>query len=254
MFFKSKKKHGEKALAETVFAWHTEAMKTYYSDENFIEDSKHTTPKVTLRNDHFHYTPKTTSDRIAWAIVHIAARSADLLFKKRYGNRAIVLETIAAVPGMVGGLLQHLKALRFIRDDRGWIKALVDEAENERIHLLVYSQIAKPSIFERVLIMFVQFFFYNIYFMLYFFSPRTAHRTVGYFEEEAVHSYFTYLDLIDKGSIKNVPAPDLAKEYWHLKEHATLRDVVIATIHDEVIHRDVNHTFANDYTGTHIWK
>lgn len=229
-------------------------MKTYYDDETFVKDSEHTTPKVHLRQDHYHFEPKTFGDKVAWNLVHISARCADLLFKHRYGNRAIVLETIAAVPGMVGGLLQHLKALRFIRDDRGWIKALVDEAENERVHLLVYSQIAKPTVFERGLIMLVQFFFYHIYFVLYFFSPRTAHRTVGYFEEEAVHSYFVFLDLIDKGEIENVKAPELAKEYWHLKDDATLRDVVVATIHDEVIHRDVNHTFANDYQGTHLWK
>ncbi len=219
-----------------------------------MESSKNTVPKVHIGGDHYHYEPKDMSDRVAYVIVHVAARAADLLFKKRYGNRAIVLETIAAVPGMVGGLLQHLKALRFIRDDRGWIKALIDEAENERIHLLVYSQIAKPTVFERTLVMVVQFFFYHLYFILYFFSPRTAHRTVGYFEEEAIHSYYTYLSLIDDGTIKNIDAPELAREYWHLKEGSKLRDVVIATIHDEVIHRDVNHTFANDYKGTHLWK
>lgn len=177
-----------------------------------------------------------------------------MLFKKRYGNRAIVLETIAAVPGMVGGLLQHLKALRLIRDDRGWIKALIDEAENERIHLLVYSHIAKPSSGERLLIMIVQFFFYHLYFLLYLISPRTAHRTVGYFEEEAIHSYRVYLSLIDDGTIKNVPAPQIAKEYWHLRNDALLRDVVVATINDEIIHRDVNHTFADDKEGTRLWR
>ncbi len=229
-------------------------MKTYYSDETFIEDSKHTTPKVHIGNDHYHFEPVTLSDKVAHGIVSVASESADFLFKKRYGHRAVALETIAAVPGMVGGLLQHLKALRFIRDDRGWIKALIDEAENERIHLLVYSQIAKPSVAERALIMVAQFFFYHTYFVLYFFSPRTAHRTVGYIEEEAVKGYFEYLELIDNGTIKNVEAPQLAKDYWHLKDDAKLRDVVVATIHDEVIHRDVNHTFASDYKGTHLWK
>lgn len=37
---------------------------------------------------------------------------ADAFFSKRYGSRAVVLETVAAVPGMVGGALQHLRALR----------------------------------------------------------------------------------------------------------------------------------------------
>jgi len=253
---KRKESHsGEISLVREALAWHTvRVMKTRYTNETFIESSKNTIPKVYIGGDHFHHEPKGLNDRFAFGIVYAAARCADLLFKKRYGNRAIALETISAVPGMVGGLLQHLKALRFIRDDRGWIKALIDEAENERIHLLVYSQIAKPTVFERTLVMVVQFFFYHLYFILYFFSPRTAHRTVGYFEEEAIHSYYTYLSLIDDGTIRNIDAPELAREYWHLKEGSKLRDVVLATIHDEVIHRDVNHTFANDYKGTHLWK
>ena len=65
---------------------------------------------------------------------------------------------------MVGGLLQHLKSLRYLRGDEGWIRELLDEAENERMHLMTFVTIAKPSIFERALIMTVQAVFYNVYF------------------------------------------------------------------------------------------
>ncbi|MDP3968819.1 MAG: ferrochelatase, partial [Nocardioides sp.] len=41
----------------------------------------------------------------------------DTFFAKKYGHRAIVLETVAAVPGMVGATLQHLRCLREMRDD-----------------------------------------------------------------------------------------------------------------------------------------
>lgn len=224
------------------------------TSDAFFEDSKSTLPHVEYRDVPYHYVPRTFSDKVAFFLVHLSARTADLVFKRRYGHRAVVLETIAAVPGMVGGLLQHLKALRFIRDDRGWIKALIDEAENERVHLLVYSHIVKPTKGERLLVLIVQFFFYHIYFVLYLLSPKTAHRVVGYFEEEAIHSYNVYLSLIDTGVTKNVPAPEIAKTYWHLGDGATLRDVVIATIKDEMIHRDVNHTFAGDQQGTHLWR
>ena len=37
---------------------------------------------------------------------------ADTFFAKRYGHRAVVLETIAGVPGMVAGMLIHLRSLR----------------------------------------------------------------------------------------------------------------------------------------------
>jgi hypothetical protein len=37
---------------------------------------------------------------------------------------------------MVGGALIHLKSLRSMEDDEGWIRQLLDEAENERMHLI----------------------------------------------------------------------------------------------------------------------
>ncbi len=194
----------------------------------------------------FHKHTHNFSDKFASAVVNIMARSADLLFKRRYGHRAVVLETVAAVPGMVGGMFAHLKSLRTIKDDHGWIKELLDEAENERMHLLVYSQISKPTKFERFLIIFVQFTFFCFYTLLYLLSKRTAHRVVGYFEEQAIHSYTTYLELIDSGEIKNVEAPEIAINYWNLPKDATLRDVVIVTRADEVVHRDVNHTMADN--------
>lgn len=219
-----------------------------------FDDAKYVIPHIANNSEHYRREPKGFGDTVAKVLVHISARCADLLFRKRYGHRAIVLETIAAVPGMVGGLFQHLKSLRHIKSDRGWIRELLAEAENERVHLIVYSEIAKPTAFERFLIVVVQFAFYHIYFLLYLISPRTAHRTVGYVEEEAIHSYQTYLRLIDEGVHKNIPASDIAKKYWSLPEDATLRDVVMYTIKDEMLHRDINHQFADDKIGTSLWS
>ena len=157
----------------------------------------------------------------------------------------MVLETVAAVPGMVGGTLQHLKSLRLMRDDDGWIKTLLDEAENERQHLMTFIQIASPTWFERLIVVITQFTFYGLYFIMYIISAKTCHRIVGYFEEEAVISYTNYLDEIDSGNIENIPAPQSAISYWHLNENAKLRDVVIAIRADEEAHRKVNHKFAD---------
>jgi len=192
-----------------------------------------------------HRKPKSFGDYIAYAVVKLLRFFADTFFAKRYGNRAVVLETVAAVPGMVGGLLQHLKSIRRIRDDQGWIKELLDEAENERMHLMTFIEIAKPSMFERLIIMIVQAIFYNFYFFLYLLFPKTAHRMVGYFEEEAVISYNLYLKEIDEGKQENISAPKIAIDYWKLDKKATLRDVIIAVRDDECKHRDVNHGFAD---------
>ena len=192
-----------------------------------------------------HRKPEGLGDHIAFGFVKFLRFIADTFFAKRYGHRAVVLETVAAVPGMVGGLLQHLKAIRRIRDDEGWIRTLLDEADNERMHLMTFIEIAKPTLFERIVIMIVQAIFYNCYFFLYLFAPRTAHRVVGYFEEEAVISYTQYLEGIDAGKHENVPAPQIAIDYWKLPANARLRDVVVAVRADEAGHRDVNHDHAD---------
>lgn len=239
---KSRKKYG--ILGTIMIQEHSQEM---------FDTLDQVSPHIALKKEHFRHTPKDFRDRVAKTLVHLSASCADFFFKERYGHRAVVLETIASVPGMVGGMFQHLKSLRFIRDDRGWIKTLLDEAENERMHLLIYSEVAKPNRFERLLIIIVQFFFSIIYFLLYFFSSRTAHRVVGYFEEEAIHSYEHYLTLVQEGKHDNIPATALAKSYWNLMDDARLSDMIEATIIDEMAHRDVNHRFSDDRTGTRMW-
>lgn len=195
------------------------------------------------------HTPTSASDRIALAATRALRFIADAFFAKRYGHRAVVLETVAAVPGMVAGMLNHLKSLRRMQDDRGWIRQLLDEAENERMHLMTFIAVAKPNAFERFLVILAQGLFFNAFFFLYIFAPRTAHRLVGYFEEEAVVSYTAYLAEIDAGRADNPPAPDIAIRYWGLPATARLRDVVIAVRADEAGHRDVNHAFADALTS-----
>ena len=192
-----------------------------------------------------HHEVRNFSDRVALGITLALRFFADTFFAKRYGNRAIVLETVAAVPGMVGGMLVHLRCLRWMTPDHGWIRTLLEEADNERMHLMTFVEIAKPSWFERMVILMVQALFFIFFFLLYLTTPRTAHRLVGYFEEQAVISYTLYLAEIDAGRVENVPAPQIAIDYWVMPTNATLRDVVVAVRADEMGHRDVNHQYAN---------
>ncbi len=193
----------------------------------------------------FHHQPNDLSDNFAKIMCKFLRFIADVFFQKRYGHRAVILETVAAVPGMVGGMLIHLKCLRKQSHDSGWIKVLLDEAENERMHLMTFIEIAKPNWFERLVIIIAQGIFFNAFFILYVIWPKTAHRLIGYFEEEAIVSYTQYLADIDNGIIANIAAPKIAIDYWKLPKNATLRDVVIVVRADEAEHRDVNHNFAN---------
>ena len=192
-----------------------------------------------------HLHPECFSDSVALFITRSLRFFADTFFKKRYGHRAVVLETIAAVPGMVGGMLAHFKSLRKMIDDGDFIKELLEEADNERMHLMTFIAIAKPSGFERFIILAGQFIFGAFYTILYIFFKRTAHRMVGYFEEEAVFSYTEYLQEIDSGKIPNVSAPEIAINYWGLDKNASLREVIEVIRDDEAGHRDRNHAIAD---------
>ncbi|CAL9175353.1 ubiquinol oxidase 2, mitochondrial-like [Musa acuminata AAA Group] len=192
-----------------------------------------------------HHVPRTLLDKIAYWTVKSLRFPTDIFFQRRYGCRAMMLETVAAVPGMVGGMLLHLRSLRRFEPSGGWIRVLLEEAENERMHLMTFMEVAQPRWYERALVFAVQGVFFNAYFVAYLVSPKLAHRMVGYLEEEAIHSYTEYLKDLEAGKIENVPAPAIAMDYWRLPADATLKDVVMVVRADEAHHRDVNH-FASD--------
>ena len=171
---------------------------------------------------------------------------ADTFFAKRYGHRAVVLETIAGVPGMVAGMLIHLKSLRKMQTGYGsQIREMLAEAENERMHLMFFIEIAKPNIFERLLVIAAQAIFMTFYLFMYIFFPKTSHRMIGYFEDEAVKSYTEYLDLVKSGKVLNIRAPKIAIEYYNLKKDARLSDLIISVRADEMHHAEVNHNYAD---------
>ena len=172
---------------------------------------------------------------------------ADTFFAKRYGHRAVVLETIAGVPGMVAGMLIHLRSLRKMQTGYGdQIREMLAEAENERMHLMFFIEIAKPNIFERILVILAQGVFMSFYLFMYIFFPKTSHRMIGYFEDEAVKSYTEYLDLVQNGKVINIRAPQIAIDYYNLKKNARLSDLIVSVRADEMHHADVNHSYADN--------
>jgi len=194
-----------------------------------------------------HYQPEVLSEKVALVVTRLLKKTLNLFYGKHLAKRAMLLETIAAVPGMVAGVFNHLKALRRMKDDGGWIKELLDEADNERMHLMIFLTVTKPSIIERILVMLLQFLFLIIYSVIYLASSKTAHRIVGYFEEEACNSYSEYIAKIEEGSLPNHPAPRIAMTYYGLPEDATFLDVLFRIREDEAKHRDKNHDIANLY-------
>jgi len=163
-------------------------------------------------------------------------------------RRILFLESIAGVPGMVAATLRHLQSLRLMRRDNGWIHTCLEEAENERMHLMIFMTLRKPSILFRAAIMGAQAVFYNAFFLAYMISPKAAHRFVGYLEEEAVETYTKCIHELEDGLIPewaDHPAPEIAIDYWRLHPDAKMIDVLYAVRSDESTHRFVNHSLAN---------
>ena len=191
--------------------------------------------------------PKNFSDFFALSMTKFFRFIADTFFAKRYGHRAVVLETIAGVPGMVAGMLIHLRSLRSMKTGYGpQIREMLAEAENERMHLMFFIEIAKPNAFERLLVISAQAIFMTFYLFMYIFFPKTSHRMIGYFEDEAVKSYTEYLHKVEKGDIENFQAPLLAINYYGLDRNAKLSDLIVAVRNDEQKHSEVNHKYADN--------
>ena len=187
------------------------------------------------------------SDTFALSMTKFFRFIADTFFAKRYGHRAVVLETVAGVPGMVAGVWMHFKSLRKMKVGYGeQIREMLAEAENERMHLMFFIEIAKPNYFERFIVLFSQMIFGLFYLFMYVFFTRTAHRMIGYFEDEAVKSYTEYLEMVESDKVENIPAPKLAISYYGIGSDSKLSDLIRCVRADEEHHSETNHNYADN--------
>lgn len=199
-----------------------------------------------------HRPPKDFVDKYAYFSVQLLRFGFDFMSGYLFGRmneqkwliRIIFLETVAGVPGMMGAMVRHLQSLRKMKRDMGWIHTLLEEAENERMHLLTALELRQPGRLFRTAVLVTQGVFSNLFFLTYLVSPRYCHRFVGYLEEEAVKTYSHLLHDIEHGPMtewKTKAAPEFAKKYWKLPQDATMKDVIMAIRSDESHHRNVNH-------------
>ena len=197
--------------------------------------------------------------------------------EKKWITRFIFLESVAGVPGMVAAMLRHLKSLRRMRRDYGWyvaanpitmppitpfehtyltsqllfhrIETLLEEAYNERMHLLTFLKLSQPGPAMYFMVLASQCVFFTGFSLAYLVSPRICHRFVGYLEEEAVITYTKAIQELDKGNLplwSNMEAPAMAIKYWQMPEgQRSIRSLLLCVRADEANHRDVNHTLGS---------
>jgi Alternative oxidase len=202
-----------------------------------------------------HQPPKCLLDHLAYRTIQLMRFNFDVatgfrsgkLTTEKWGNRLIFLETVAGVPGSAAAVIRHLNSLRRLERDHGWIHTLLEEAENERMHLMTFLELRRPGPLFRAAVFAAQGIFWNFYFLSYVLSPRFAHKMVGYLEEEAVITYTKLIDHMEEGRYpewQNRPPPAVAKNYWKLSDQATMVDLFKVIRADEAHHRDCNHLLA----------
>ncbi len=211
-----------------------------------------------------HVEPRSVSDKIAYNAVKLVRSGFDfatgwnheILTVKKILQRTIFLETIAAVPGMTAAIIRHFQSLRRMERDGGLINMFLEEATNERMHLLSFVTLRDPSLAFRASVIGSQFAFGSGFMLAYMISPKFCHRFVGYVEEEACSTYTKIIEAMEtapEGSElaewKKEPCPKIGIAYWHLGEKGTILDLMYAVRADEAEHRDVNHSFVEMNPG-----
>ena len=211
-----------------------------------------------------HVKPQTWLDKAIFGFVRGAYHSFNFLTRYDKSNptpqsvqiRLLFLESVAGVPGMVAASMRHFRSLRTMNRDNGWIHTLLEEAENERMHLLVFMTVFNPCRATRLLVIAGQAVLLTALTATYAIHPPALHRFVGYLEETAVVTYSQVISTLQTpgthlhSAWKDLPAPDIARNYWRLDDTAKFLDVIRHIAADETHHRDVNHTFASISANT----
>ncbi|KAE9024799.1 hypothetical protein PR002_g11361 [Phytophthora rubi] len=246
-FLESKDVHPLHPTAKNVEPMWDNPINHAVYDLDKISDVQQTHhPVVTMSERAAYYAIKTL--RVGFDKVSGYRGPGGAMTERDWLHRCLFLESVAGVPGMVGGMLRHLRSLRRMKRDYGWIHTLLEEAENERMHLLIFMNLKQPGWFFRTLVVGAQGVFFNGFFLTYLVSPKTCHRFVGYLEEEAVKTYTCLLQDIEDGHLdvwKQKKAPLIAQTYYKLPPGANIYDMIKCIRADECNHRDVNHTFAD---------
>ena len=95
-----------------------------------------------------------------------------------FSKFAMISGFLPGVPGFAAAMIRHLHSLRRMQRDHGWIHTLLEEAENERMHLMTFLSLRHPGPFFRFSVLFTQYVFTALFSMAYLISPRFCHRYV----------------------------------------------------------------------------
>lgn len=207
--------------------------------------------KITIE----HHQPKGVRDWVAYGLLNSIIRMFDVLSgfqpnnmtEKKWGRHFLFMESISGVPRVIASFVRHLKAIFYKQHDSGAYHHLIQEEENERMHLFLWLTITNAGIFVKTSIALYQVFFAFFFGTMYTLSPRVGHRFLGYLEENIIRSYTLLIRDLEEGKLPNwktMREPKILFEYYELPEDKVFRDLILEVRADEVLHREVNHLMA----------
>eukprot|EP01038_Epipyxis_sp_PR26KG_P015504 gene15504-20924_t len=240
----------EKREEEIAAGDHTGRQQNHIWSEAELQDK--------MTNLH-HYHPVTIGDRIVRSVMFGLYHTFNFVtgYKKENPSekaiewRLILLESIAGVPGFVAAAIRHFRSLRTLKRDHGWIATLLEEAENERMHLLLCLNMFEANLLTRTVVIAAQYVMAPLLLSVYLIHPKSMHRFVGYLEETACSTYVNVIKHVETPGTDlhtqwaHLAAPPSAIGYYKLNDDAKWVDTLKCMMADEANHRDVNHTFAD---------
>ena len=144
------------------------------------------------------HVPQNASDTILQKMVRVAYHGFNFVTGYNHvdpptsaiGYRLIILESVAGVPGMLGGMFRHFRSLRQLERDHGFIFTLLEEAENERMHLIVCISFFEAGPLTRCIVQAGQVALTPFLAGLYMIRPQYARRGFERTCPKVTHSVF----------------------------------------------------------------
>lgn len=92
-----------------------------------------------------HQVPKSITGYLLWKLMRFLYLSFNVvtffnkknICEKSCFTRLFLLESVAGLPGVVSAFIRHTRSLRTLKHDKDFIFTLEEEAENERMHLMI---------------------------------------------------------------------------------------------------------------------
>lgn len=206
-----------------------------------------------------HRTPTRWFEVAAWWW-HVAARTLLSLLTLSWVSTAQLTPTAVAyrigafasvglAGGVAGATHLHARSMILNASDNGWVHTLLGMAENSRMHGMIIGHMERPNVFARLVFLGFQAVAYFQMLVIGMLFPSVAQAYAGYRAEEQTFNYSQALRMVDMGRWPAKVAPEVARNYYGLRDGATMRDVFWRMRADDACNKHIAFVLASVPVG-----